>query len=730
MTVPSSDAEQPSPEREAASGSRRKRSEKSSSRHKWKWLSWLDLRTRPALPPRRRHRGNRRPMWQILLAVGLLCGTASGGWWWMKKQPNAPAKVELANLRYNVERTFEKQEFAATLDHIEKLEAAGGGSLEVTYKKALCQSAIGNSAEAEKLMTRLVEINDDARAHLWLGEKLVGKPELLRAERELAERHFEAVLKHDPRIAVANRWLAKFKLETGRPQEAFIHFDRLASQNFRERIAFAKLLLQAGQATPAKEHAAQALREYILAIEKQPAQVDLRLGATEAAAIVGDFQQAEDILLEGLKQTPQDAQLIRAISHFYLAWAEHRARQVDATEPEVFNLLLKSIDAPQPPELAYQRIALFALNGKVVKEQAHTALFAALMSPQASSGLIHNLLADVAQKQKRPLSAWRHWEMALAADPTSAVAWNNLSVIHYLKQPPDLPLALNCINRAIQLAPQAPPLRGMRGRILVSQGQFQSGLKDLQDALKAAPQDPTLHSAAAQELSRFHANRGERQRAEDELHLAAAWYAKQMDQQPESPIYRIKLAEIAVLQQDYSAAIAFLEAGLQFSNPATFRDLLGQVYQARGANEPGGNQATPLRLANLRQAVRYNPKLRGAVAEVLRISQGNSSQAQPAADLLAIWAKDPPTAGLTNSIMGAAVWSRGDKTTGRKLLEIAFRFDPDIDKEAIFFFTNEKKKMNEKFVNLFAFHKLAKKSGHLIYDSQKFVYLFFFLCCL
>jgi tetratricopeptide (TPR) repeat protein len=86
---------------------------------------------------------------------------------------------------------------------------------------------------------------------------------------------------------------------------------------------------------------------------------------------------------------------------------------------------------------------------------------------------------------------------AVAKDPKSAVAWNNLSCVLYQGANPQLDQALEAVNKAIELSPDEFRFRETRGQIYTRQSQWPAAISDLEFALNGMPEAPAIHRALA-----------------------------------------------------------------------------------------------------------------------------------------------------------------------------------------------------------------------------------------
>jgi uncharacterized protein HemY len=109
---------------------------------------------------------------------------------------------------------------------------------------------------------------------------------------------------------------------------------------------------------------------------------------------------------------------------------------------------------------------------------------------------VHLLLGTLALRQEQWDDAQRHLELACERAPNTPILMNNLAWLLAHRDPPDLERALTVAKAAKFLAPH-PEISDTLGTILARQGKSRQAITELETALQAFPDRPSIHHQLA-----------------------------------------------------------------------------------------------------------------------------------------------------------------------------------------------------------------------------------------
>ncbi len=112
-------------------------------------------------------------------------------------------------------------------------------------------------------------------------------------------------------------------------------------------------------------------------------------------------------------------------------------------------------------------------------------------------------------------AARKYYEQALAIDPSSAGAANNLAFL-YVKQGSNLDVALGLAQKAKQLMPEINPITDTLGWVLYKKGDYASALPLLQECVEKEPTSPGYRYHLGMVLAAV----GQKEQARDQLESA------------------------------------------------------------------------------------------------------------------------------------------------------------------------------------------------------------------
>lgn len=373
---------------------------------------------------------------------------------------------------------------------------------DFAYGKARVLEALGHADQAAVILNGLAPRDRPgyAPAHLLLANRALIALNQNAKAREVIEPHLLNFLKLTPDPASeteARALLGKFYVAEGRYADAEAQLQKV----FRERpdvlLPLARAAAALGKTAYARERASEARAFYQRKL-KEPGNADnitYRIEAADAAFFLGDFSEAESILLEGLARS-REVRLHAALSMVYVEW--YKAVKKDPKVPQQDRLVLLERGlqhAPTNPALIDCLLEVLKKGGPD-SERARGALRSILAEGKAPA-VVHFALGMDDWERGQPESARVHLREAVALAPEFLIAANNLAMFLAFGPKANPTEALQVIDRVIERRPDVAEYRDTRGRVLTALGRWQEALPDLEIALKTYPKSATLHEALA-----------------------------------------------------------------------------------------------------------------------------------------------------------------------------------------------------------------------------------------
>jgi tetratricopeptide (TPR) repeat protein len=321
-----------------------------------------------------------------------------------------------------------------------------------------------------------------------LANYLLGKRETKKAM-ELAQEG--AALRDSPE---SNGLLGDVRMATGDVKGAIVSYTRAAEKSKDAPQAYVSLAM----AQAANKDLEQSRANLVTALKVKPGYVP----ALEARIALEMGDKKFDDALRAAKEL-QAAQPKAALGH---------EREGDVQ-------LARSL-FPEAARAYETALGLQAATPVLVK--LHTAMIKSGKGDEAEKKLViwlkdhpKDLAARAYAAEKYSVAGKRRdaitqYEAILAVAPDRPAELNNLAVLYQQEKSPK---ALATAEKALKLAPKAPPIQDTVGWILVESGQIKRGLPLIQSSFEANPKDPSVHYHLAAALAKS----GDKVKAKAEL---------------------------------------------------------------------------------------------------------------------------------------------------------------------------------------------------------------------
>jgi tetratricopeptide (TPR) repeat protein len=206
-----------------------------------------------------------------------------------------------------------------------------------------------------------------------------------------------------------------------------------------------------------------------------------RLSWVQAELRLGRFDAARQILENGEKLSGTNL-YAPALASLYAAWAQELRQTDPGNLPERLQRIQQGLACnPMNLDLIAQLAALSHLTGPAAKSAEETLNKLLAEGPAAAMRL--SFLGMAAWQQGDQETAQKYMKRAYELSPNLPDVANNMALMMALSDQPNLDGALNIVQPLLKKYPEQPHYRETRGEILVLQGNFEEGIRDLEFAL-------------------------------------------------------------------------------------------------------------------------------------------------------------------------------------------------------------------------------------------------------
>lgn len=370
---------------------------------------------------------------------------------------------------------------------------------EPRFELALIADARGEKQHGERLMQQIAPSAEVgyAPAHFWLVQKRIDALSLEKSPpspKEIADiqGHLRYVIAREPRHLEARAMLGQICLQTGSVNEAITHLSVAAAAQPPLHLTLAQLCSAQGNKNLAELHG-KAARDYFQAqLTARPGDIETELGLAAAELSLGNTPRALEVLSKGLERT-NDARFHLGLTGAYLMSFD----QVNPKEVARRLELIEKAWTHGPDSLAVlTRLQQLAGGSGPEARQARNAIEKSLEMGKAPA-VAHFLLGSMDVNGGNLTAARSHFEDAHRLDPENAQTANNLAWLLANSEPYELARALQLAADAVTAFPAQANFRETRGQILAKLGRYKEAVTDLELALSALSQMPSIHAALA-----------------------------------------------------------------------------------------------------------------------------------------------------------------------------------------------------------------------------------------
>ncbi|MEF7615149.1 XrtA/PEP-CTERM system TPR-repeat protein PrsT [Aquincola sp. MAHUQ-54] len=428
---------------------------------------------------------------------------------------------------------FELGDGKAAQERMAELRKLPGQQMQVAFFDAQSALAAGQRDRAYELIQQVLKV---APLHP-LALQVAGSIELSTGRLLAAERTLAKAVQAGPELPSPRRLLAQTHLRAGEPDKALaVLRPLLASTDHPDPQALAL----AGEAYLQRGDLANAERAFHTALEADPASSQSRTAVALLQMRKGDTAKGLQALTAIADEDKKGIQADLALVSYYLERGDH-AKTLAAVD----RLAAKQPDKPLPVQL--RALSLLAQGQRA---QARAAFERALsIDPVFVPAVAQLVSLDIAER--RFTEARARLEKLLAADPGNLQAMLGIAGLMVRAQEPAAQIEA-WLRKAVELNPTDVRARIVLVDHLLSRQQVQPALEAAQAGVAAQPESVELLDAL-----------GRAQTAAGERNQAVATFNKLIGLAPKSPQPHVRLAALAMMDNDRAASRASLERALQ-----------------------------------------------------------------------------------------------------------------------------------------------------------------------
>jgi tetratricopeptide (TPR) repeat protein len=216
---------------------------------------------------------------------------------------------------------------------------------------------------------------------------------------------------------------------------------------------------------------------------------------TIAEELLGNNARMRTVLTDWLKVDPKNQMARQDLGAVNLREFIELLRKPSPDPDQLAKHLQAAFELSANPEPLKQQVAAVYRQRTQIPELG--AAFDKLVNSEDTPASLSETMGTAAALEGDWKSAQACLRRAVAKDPKSAVAWNNLACVMYQGTDPHLDQALEAVNKAIELSPNEFRFRETRGQVYSRLRKWQEAVADLEFALNGMPDAATIHKSLA-----------------------------------------------------------------------------------------------------------------------------------------------------------------------------------------------------------------------------------------
>ncbi len=376
--------------------------------------------------------------------------------------------------------------------------------IDLRIQKALLHEKQGQQDDAKREMENVVVQSGNPVAAFWLLKKdfQLANVSTWNDDQHLRFRQLCSICaaKENDNVFVPSQvLLAEYLVAIGVKGEAIALLESVAKDNCELQLVCAALHSQLRNDASATKWAMQAEEGLRNLVSADPTNIEVRLNLAKSLLLLGQHEAVVMTLNDGYKLTKNE-DLLTAGAEAFAAWAIRIEKQ-EQVSPE--SLIKRLSMLSRATELAPRNaIVVETLVRTVIQCAANDDLEIVRLRDKLVSKVdlerAHFIKGTIAVLRGDMTEAEGHLKLAMSDSANIPGVLNNLAVVLYQQDNPDLDRALSLVNAALKSVPNQPVIRETRGQILLRLKQYKEAIFDLEFALSAKAPPQPIHEALSE----------------------------------------------------------------------------------------------------------------------------------------------------------------------------------------------------------------------------------------
>ena len=376
--------------------------------------------------------------------------------------------------------------------------------IDLRIQKALLHEKRGQLDAAKREMETVVVQSGNPVAAFWLLKKDFPISEVATWDKNQHLRFRQlcsiCALKDNDKVFVPSQvLLAEYLVAIGVKEEAISLLESVARDNCELQLVCAALHSQLGNDAESSKWATQAEEGLRRLVSAEPKNIEVRLNLAKALLLIGQHEAVVLTLNEGYKLTKNE-NLLTAGAEAFAAWTIRIEKQ-EPLSPEslvqCLSMLARATELAPRNAIVVETLVRTVIQCAENDDPEIVRLRDKLVS-KVEPERAHFIKGTIAVLRGEMTEAEGHLKLAMSDSANIPGVLNNLAVVLYQQENPDLDRALALVNAALKSVPNQPVIRETRGQILLRLKHYKEAIFDLEFALAAKAPPQPIHEALSE----------------------------------------------------------------------------------------------------------------------------------------------------------------------------------------------------------------------------------------
>ena len=290
---------------------------------------------------------------------------------------------------------------------------------------------------------------------------------------------------------------ASYYMAVEQPEDAISAMNKAATSNPGYYAALATIYKQQGRETESQNALKEGAKVFRRLLDKDKLNNEVRIALASTLAKLEDYDEAEKVLLQGVR-IQRDAQILRAAADFYVL-RHDLAREEGADSDVQMQYLVRAINYDPNYHVVYNRMLAVFMDANQSPESAANIKkeFLDIVTSDNPTALAHFALSNILWQEGDHEKAEFHLEQAYTLNKNIVIVLNNLAYMIADGEDPDLERALELSEAAVSQVPDNAQFRDTLGIIYMKMGRHKDAVSEFQRALPGEADKKAVHAKLA-----------------------------------------------------------------------------------------------------------------------------------------------------------------------------------------------------------------------------------------